>query len=75
MRADRNSHLAHQQLLAKAKSGGIDVYFLGDLITRRWGTLDYPDFLAHGGRPSWEGTKDNPMLTYQVATPGYVEAL
>jgi lysophospholipase L1-like esterase len=47
MRADRNSHLAHQQLLAKAKSGGIDVYFLGDSITRRWGALDYPDFLAH----------------------------
>jgi lysophospholipase L1-like esterase len=47
LRADRNSHLAHQQLLAKAKSGGIDVYFLGDSITRRWGALDYPDFLAH----------------------------
>jgi len=47
MRADRNSHLAHQQLLAKAKSGGIDLYFLGDSITRRWGALDYPDFLAH----------------------------
>jgi lysophospholipase L1-like esterase len=47
MRADRNSHLAHQQLLAKAKGGGIDLYFLGDSITRRWGALDYPDFLAH----------------------------
>jgi len=47
MRSDRNSHLAHQQLLAKARSGGIDVYFLGDSITRRWGALDYPDFLAH----------------------------
>jgi lysophospholipase L1-like esterase len=47
MRADRNSHIAHQQLLAKAKSGGIDVYFLGDSITRRWGALDYPEFLAH----------------------------
>jgi lysophospholipase L1-like esterase len=47
MRADRNSHLAHQQLLAKARSGGIDVYFLGDSITRRWGAIDYPDFLAH----------------------------
>ena len=46
MRADRNSHLAHQQLLAKARSGGIDVYFLGDSITRRWGAIDYPDFLA-----------------------------
>jgi len=47
MRADRNSHLAHQQLLAKARSGGSDVYFLGDSITRRWGAIDYPDFLAH----------------------------
>lgn len=47
MRADRNSHLAHQQLIAKAKSGGIDVYFLGDSITRRWGATDYPAFLAN----------------------------
>jgi lysophospholipase L1-like esterase len=47
MRSDNNSHLAHQQLLAKAKTGGIDLYFLGDSITRRWGALDYPDFLAH----------------------------
>jgi lysophospholipase L1-like esterase len=50
VRADRNSHLAHQQLLAKAKSGGIDVYFEGDSITRRWDALDYPDFLAHWNR-------------------------
>jgi lysophospholipase L1-like esterase len=50
MRADRNSHLAHQQHLAKAKSGGIDVYFVGDSITRRWGALDYPEFLAHWNR-------------------------
>jgi lysophospholipase L1-like esterase len=47
VRADRNSHLAHQQLLAKAKGGAIDVYFVGDSITRRWGALDYPEFLAH----------------------------
>jgi len=47
MRADRNSHIAHQQLLAKAKAGGIDVYFEGDSITRRWGALDYPELLAH----------------------------
>jgi len=47
MRADRNSHIAHQQLLAKAKSGRIDVYFVGDSIARRWGALDYPHFLAH----------------------------
>jgi lysophospholipase L1-like esterase len=54
MRGDRNSHLAHRQLLAKAKSGGIDVYFLGDSITRRWGALDYPDLLAHW-RKSFHG--------------------
>ena len=46
MRNDRNSHLAHTQLLAKAHQGGIDVYFVGDSITRRWGATDYPDFLA-----------------------------
>jgi lysophospholipase L1-like esterase len=51
MRLDRNSHLAHQQLLAKARAGGIDLYFLGDSITRRWGALDYPEFLAH-----WKAT-------------------
>jgi lysophospholipase L1-like esterase len=50
MRGDGNSHLAHQQLLAKAKSGGIDAYLLGDSITRRWGALDYPEFLAHWNR-------------------------
>ena len=27
--------------------GGIDVYFLGDSITRRWGATDYPEFLAN----------------------------
>jgi lysophospholipase L1-like esterase len=47
VRADRYSHIAHQQLLAKAKAGGIDLYFEGDSITRRWGALDYPDLLAH----------------------------
>ena len=39
-RTDENSRLAHEQLVAKAKAGGIDVYFLGDSITRRWGTSD-----------------------------------
>lgn len=47
MRHDRNSHLAHADLLAKAKAGGISLYFVGDSITRRWGATDYPDFLAH----------------------------
>jgi len=31
----------------KAKTGRIDVYFVGDSITRRWGALDYPDLLAN----------------------------
>src|SRR5204863_6702264 len=37
---DRNSMLAHQQLVEKAKRGGIDLYFVGDSIVRRWGTSD-----------------------------------
>jgi lysophospholipase L1-like esterase len=39
-RTDENSQLAHRELLAKAKKGGVDVYFAGDSITRRWGTSD-----------------------------------
>ncbi len=39
-RTDLNSLIAHQQLLQKAAKGGIDVYFEGDSITRRWGTSD-----------------------------------
>jgi len=39
-RQDPNSKLAHEQLVAKAKQGGIDVYFEGDSITRRWGCTD-----------------------------------
>jgi lysophospholipase L1-like esterase len=71
MRADRNSHLAHQQLLAKAQTGGIDLYFLGDSITRRWGALDYPDFLAHwtktfhgwnAGNFGWGGDRTENIL-------------
>ena len=46
-RVDQNSVTAHAQLLAKAKQGGIDVYFVGDSIARRWGALDYPEFLAN----------------------------
>jgi lysophospholipase L1-like esterase len=36
-------------LLEKARKGGIDVYFEGDSITRRWGTSDaqYKDNLAN----------------------------
>ena len=39
-RQDANSLLAHQQLIQKARQGGIDVYFVGDSITRRWGATD-----------------------------------
>jgi lysophospholipase L1-like esterase len=46
-RTDENSMIAHQQLLAKAKSGRIDVYFEGDSIVRRWGATDYPELLAN----------------------------
>jgi len=46
-RTDENSRLAHTQLLEKARSGRIDVYFAGDSITRRWGATDYPELLAH----------------------------
>ncbi len=46
-RTDRNSLIAHEQLLDKAKRGGIDVYFIGDSITRRWGATDYPQLLAN----------------------------
>lgn len=44
-RTDPNSLLAHEQLVAKAKAGGIDLYFLGDSITRRWGATD-PQYSA-----------------------------
>ena len=46
-RADKNSQIAHEQLLAKAKQGRIDVYFEGDSITRRWGATDYPQLLEN----------------------------
>ena len=48
-RTDENSRIAHAQLLDKARRGGIDVYFEGDSITRRWGTSDaaYRAFFEH----------------------------
>jgi lysophospholipase L1-like esterase len=46
-RTDQNSLTAHTELLEKAAKGGIDVYFEGDSITRRWGATDYPEFLAN----------------------------
>ena len=39
-RTDENSRIAHQELVGKARSGHIDLYFAGDSITRRWGTSD-----------------------------------
>jgi lysophospholipase L1-like esterase len=51
-RPDENSRIAHAQLVDKARRGGIDVYFAGDSITRRWGTSDaqYRDFLDNWTR-------------------------
>ncbi|MFO7305868.1 MAG: acetylxylan esterase [Gammaproteobacteria bacterium] len=48
-RLDRNSQIAHEQLLRKKSQGKIDVYFLGDSITRRWGAADpqYKHLLAN----------------------------
>ena len=46
-RTDKNSQIAHEQLVAKTKQGRIDVYFEGDSITRRWGALDYPELLQN----------------------------
>jgi lysophospholipase L1-like esterase len=46
-RTDENSRIAHKDLLAKAKTGRIDIYFEGDSITRRWGATDYPELLAN----------------------------
>ncbi len=48
-RSDPNSMLAHEHLVAKAKAGGIDLYFLGDSITRRWGCTD----------PQWAANMEN----------------
>src|SRR5258708_6043841 len=36
-RTDQNSLTAHAQLIEKARRGGIDIYFEGDSIARRWG--------------------------------------
>jgi len=46
-RTDRNSQLAHEILVGEARHGGIDLYFVGDSITRRWRATDYPDFVAN----------------------------
>jgi lysophospholipase L1-like esterase len=46
-RVDPNSTEAHKDLLAKAAAGGVDVYFEGDSIARRWGATDYPQLLEN----------------------------
>lgn len=46
-RSDQNSRTAHRELLEKARTGGIDLYFIGDSIVRRWGATDYPELLAN----------------------------
>ena len=70
-RTDSNSMLAHRQLLAKRTQGKIDLYFMGNSITRRWGATDYPDFLAnwnanfHGWNAAnfgWGGDRIEHML-------------
>ncbi len=68
---NENGRIGHQQMVEKAKQGRIDVYFLGDSITRRWGALDYPEFLAHwkksfhgwnAGNFGWGGDSTHNML-------------
>jgi lysophospholipase L1-like esterase len=49
-RTDANSLVAHARLIEKAKKGGIDIYFEGDSITRRWGATDYPQLLENWKR-------------------------
>ncbi len=72
-RTDANSMKAHEELLAKRKSGQIDVYFEGDSITRRWGASDeqYKDLLANwnanfkgwnAANFGWGGDKTQNML-------------
>jgi cephalosporin-C deacetylase len=72
-RTDANSMKAHEQLLAKRKAGQIDVYFMGDSITRRWGATDpqYQDLLANwranftgwnAANFGWGGDKTQNML-------------
>lgn len=48
-RTDENSRQAHEDLLAKRGKGRIDLYFVGDSITRRWGAAEprYRALLEH----------------------------
>lgn len=51
-RTDANSAQAHRDLLTKRSAGRIDLYFIGDSITRRWGAAEprYQQLLAHWQR-------------------------
>src|SRR5215475_10144750 len=59
-RTDQNSMIAHEQFLARARHGHIKIYFLGDSITRRWGTSDeqYKHFLLNWKQRSEEHTSE-----------------
>jgi lysophospholipase L1-like esterase len=46
-RTDGDARAVHERLLARARQGGIDVYFTGDSIVRRWAGEDYPELKAH----------------------------
>jgi lysophospholipase L1-like esterase len=72
-RSDANSLKAHEQLMAKRTQGKIDLYFMGDSITRRWGTSDrqYAGLLANWNENfkgwtaadfGWGGDKTQNML-------------
>jgi lysophospholipase L1-like esterase len=70
-RIDANSQTAHAELLEKTRHGRIDIYFIGDSIARRWGALDYPEFLANWKQNfygwnaadfGWGGDKTQHML-------------
>ena len=49
-RTDENSRAAHQQLLAKARQGTIDVYFIGELMFQRDNMGQLTGFTASNGR-------------------------
>jgi cephalosporin-C deacetylase-like acetyl esterase/lysophospholipase L1-like esterase len=72
-RLDASSLKAHELLLQKKSQGRIDVYFLGDSITRRWGAAEpkYAELLAHWNRSftgwnaadfGWGGDKTQNIL-------------
>ena len=70
-RGDRNSQIAHEQLVEKARRGGIDIYFEGDSITRRWGTSEaqYREFLDNWRRNffGWRLEPKSPVMLAAVS--------